>query len=570
MELSIPEDEEKLQGALKYYSKRLSPEYQILERAKAASQAGEREKALELYRDAVKKFPEDGDAQLSLAWELERQIKPLASQNPPDTERIKMFLHEYAPLDIPKPGTLHSIMLAFATRIAESFSKYVEFVRWWDLSNLQATDYEPYKPESGESYPSLAERIIRALYKATKTEKKPDDLPWIIEFVRENVERYPEQKWFPYYLGKLLIWSGRAEAARDLVLPVVRSKATEFWAWDVLADTYSVDDVDAVISCLCKAAECGGEEKFLIQVRQRLGLLLKIAVRLPEAKHELELAVATRQRNDWRLPDELQRETAAPWYTETEASKDNRNLYHEYTPRAKALLLQGMPSMEGLISGIQPSGHGKPARSFIAISVAGELREIPARHTQIPELADLKPGSPVDVILDTSSTRSEVLMVTARNAEEWDLYPKLTGVVSHINRNKNLSFVLLGAGEDQGVIVRHRDIPDSKDWPLGQVLQMRVRTHKDERGERTHVVNAIPSETNPELPFLKLFKGSFCARGRFGFVSNAEGIGDDIFVPPDIVQGAKLADTCVISGTAIQEWNSRKGRAAWKAVTLDS
>ncbi|MFC1497178.1 hypothetical protein ACFLS1_01725 [Verrucomicrobiota bacterium] len=179
-DLSIPDDEDKLLAALEYYSNRLNPDLDILEQARKVGQSGDNEKALGLYRSAIKKLPDEQDAHTGLGWELQRRIKTLMAAENANMDQVRNCLHEYATLQIPKPGPLHSIMLAYATRRAEKFSKYVEFVRWWDLKHLQPEDFEKQVvAETDKTYPSLVERVIKALYKSLKSQVKPDDLPWV-------------------------------------------------------------------------------------------------------------------------------------------------------------------------------------------------------------------------------------------------------------------------------------------------------------------------------------------------------------------------------------------------------
>ena len=60
---------------------------------------------------------------------------------------------------------LHSAMLNGATKMAVVFPDFhfVPFLKLWDIANLQREDYEPFVDESGKRFPSLVQKLTKAL-----------------------------------------------------------------------------------------------------------------------------------------------------------------------------------------------------------------------------------------------------------------------------------------------------------------------------------------------------------------------------------------------------------------------
>lgn len=60
---------------------------------------------------------------------------------------------------------LHSAILSSATKMAISFPDFhfVPFLKLWDIANLQPDDYQPFVDESGKHFPSLVQKLHKAV-----------------------------------------------------------------------------------------------------------------------------------------------------------------------------------------------------------------------------------------------------------------------------------------------------------------------------------------------------------------------------------------------------------------------
>ena len=75
----------------------------------------------------------------------------------------RQLLADYLLLPLPCPSRLHSAILSVATQMANTFPDFhfVTFLNRWEVQNIRPEDYEQPTIE-GNTYPSLAERLIRA------------------------------------------------------------------------------------------------------------------------------------------------------------------------------------------------------------------------------------------------------------------------------------------------------------------------------------------------------------------------------------------------------------------------
>ncbi|MCV5761896.1 tetratricopeptide repeat protein, partial [Escherichia coli] len=71
------------------------------------------------------------------------------------------------------------------------------------------------------------------------------DLNQVMAFINQTREQASDTKnmmWLDYDQAKCLVVAGQYDQARELILPILRKKQKESWAWGALAATYSKQD----------------------------------------------------------------------------------------------------------------------------------------------------------------------------------------------------------------------------------------------------------------------------------------------------------------------------------------
>lgn len=546
-------------------------------------------KALKEYLLALKLDAADVNAQLGATWAFVRYVSaalkegwtPTAQDFMPDAlgqgkaagsqvGRDVMSLGLVEKLaELPKPSLVYSQVLRIYTKIVKatgravprSFAqKYLKVVEAWGLENLSDEDWKPFVPKDKptEKYPSLAEGVVSALYRCG-CEK--DDVgcalilrfPWAVDFVGKAVGRFPEQQWFPYYCGKLLVEQGKCEEARRYVIEIARHKMSEFWVWQMLAETYS-DDIDRRLACLCRAMSCHVKDgSFLVKVHEMLAECFLAKGMMSEAAFECDKVDAIRKSKGWRaVPRIRDIDGVAP-------AKDNASLYKKLGEKADAVVLENVPSVAAVVTARYVDTKSKADIVKIWLQDSLPDSEVRVKAKSFAALRKAKPGMPLAVWVNVDNGKRSVLKVERRNgADDWDVYPKQVGVLSARDERHGKSYFVLGeTGESCfGDWAIH---PALKALDPGTVCELAVSI----REGKVFAVLAFSVLTDGELPsFAQDFSGTLrLPEGRrFGFVD------EDVFVPDSLV--GKLENGACVRGVAVRSFDRVKNRVGWKAVTL--
>ena len=158
---------------------------------------------------------------------------------------------------------------------------FVRIFRFDGLSNLPERCFERKsrdpKPDKGVDYfPSTAEEIAKNIYKYFKAlpqqQRTADSelMEWAVEFMISVYQRCKDE-WGEYRIGKMYVWQGNLDKARQKILPLAIKKQTEFWIWDLLGDLFP----ERRKECVARALLCKAEDKYkqsIVREATALGL----------------------------------------------------------------------------------------------------------------------------------------------------------------------------------------------------------------------------------------------------------------------------------------------------------
>ena len=575
--MQIPEDDELLLKFRDSWRAKIPaannevPLSELLDRAKQASEAGNRQEALQICRKALKLYPNATQASMSLGWEIQRALKDAVSEEAIDGQVVQRLLQEYALIPhLKKPDNLHSLILARAAHAAtkDRFPAFIKFFKSWDPKNLQPDDFQRFTPEgSDRSFDSRVEQVIRAIHKTADAESDKENIAWAADFVGQHYEKFPDQKWFPYYYGQLLVKTGNLHHARDLIIPIVRRKRKDFWSWHTLAGTFGPGETDKRLACLCKSLLCHAqEEKFLVNVHAELGEMLASQGNYGSAKYEIARSIEIREAQKpkpWKIPQKLRELRASGWYTQAEAPKGNKELYEHHAPSAEALIFEGLPELKAILMHQIPPSDDKPGLSFVAYLVNDKQEEARVKTKHFDCLRDTKTGSPLTLQIDDSTESPMVVSIRLRPGAAWDLLPDYIGIVRQVNMEKGVTAVVLG--KDEFCLFHHDRFPDAAQLEAGNIVAVKLR--RDAQHDKTIPLAFIATDREPPAEICRRYSGAFEAilDKPFGFV-NAGNI--RVFVPPDLVEKKAVSGGAAVHGIAILELDKVKNRYGWRAVTI--
>lgn len=254
----------------------------------------------------------------------------------------------------------------FFNMFRENGEHYEEFIKFV-LTHRESLfiwpdDFTPYQGEKHES-PSQVVKQARTAAKGWLTYRKDWDLDLsvLLSFLdMANVKAKDHDKtWLHYDYAKCLIVSRNYEAARVLVLPIVRKKVSEFWAWGALAATYIDSNPSKAVACFAKGlGECR-EAKFSVKMRGSLASLLASQGESNKASALLCSIVDIYSTEDWALKPMYEDMMAQPWFDASAAmSVDLNQFFSNIGSQANNLLYDETKTQTGVVVSLHKSGKG--------------------------------------------------------------------------------------------------------------------------------------------------------------------------------------------------------------------
>lgn len=241
--------------------------------------------------------------------QMEASDKPLFAQQV--FEMVKS-------LGQPHPSESYSVLCKAFYHLRENWAGFIDFMEWWGWETFRPEDYNQEKLPNGKLMPlSLVEGCYIAYAKLLL---QVGDRLRISEFLprlEALSEAHPEMLYTGYYTGKLLISvGGERQAMLQKVLPFVRRKSGEFWAWQLLAEVMH-DNEKVYLACLLRAVNCKTQDTFLVRV---LYLLVNLSLSHSDyvaARLFLKRYVAAKTAAQSRLSADVVHWIDEPWYKDT-------------------------------------------------------------------------------------------------------------------------------------------------------------------------------------------------------------------------------------------------------------
>ncbi len=166
---------------------------------------------------------------------------------------LDRLFHQISALSFPKPTASYSFLLKAFQKSNKTWLGYQAFVEWWGIENLMPEDYLSEVMPDGKSSMALAEQVaIAYARKLTEAPVVKEKIEAFMPVLDQLIHDHPEYQYPPYYKGKLLLAIGDKENVFSAFLPFARKKQTEFWIWDMLAETFLKTDI-RYAACLCRA-----------------------------------------------------------------------------------------------------------------------------------------------------------------------------------------------------------------------------------------------------------------------------------------------------------------------------
>lgn len=541
-----------------------NPQMKIIFDAKALSKQGNHNESVKAYRVALNSFPNDISVHEGLGWELFRVGKDTFGAEKIDVFKAKQLLFEYIKLRNERPSLLHSLFLRYADKLigSEGFN-LVAFLKLWDLNNLTREDYEPYTADNGKIYPSIAEKVIQHAAKDALSKKIIEDMQYVLPFLDESIDRFPENFWLTYYKAKLLHNVGQNREAYEFSISVVKAKLNDYWAWDLLAETLIDVDREKAFSCYCKALLCRSEDKFIANVRIKFAELLIQKSLYSEAKYEIDQAIKSRENEGWKLTEILVQYQHSDWYSKTTASINNLALYKKHIDLAESLLFDSLPWLNASVGNVFTTSKNpdKPKRK-IYISIAGMATPIETavsekryQFKKMEEGSGLRIKGEYDV-----ENRFQIYLIESRNAvQKWDIFPEYIGIIDHVNNEKKLAHFIVDRKIDGILYFDDYEMT----FKVADIVALKLSSHENERGIQYSVLSCASTDREASSSSVKKFKSTVRIVNGLGFTDN------DVFIDKPLIDLFKVQDSDTVEGLAVLNFNKKKNTWGWKALVIN-
>lgn len=285
-----------------------------------------------------------------LSWQIGKMVFALLKANTVDIHKSFQLFESIESFHFTKPSEGYSFLFKAFHKSLKETDKYIHFADWWGFQNFMPEDFQKEKMPNGKEVMAIAEQAYIAytkhlLPKQVQSGEIIFDKEKALAFLpilSDIVEKFPQFQYPAYFNAKLLLVLGDKDNMLDSLLPFAKKKRNDFWVWEILSEAFS-NEPDKVFACYCKALSCKSPEEMLVNLRQKMAVILISKKLFKEAKTEIELLVHARQAHDYRIPNEVILWQSQDWYKNAASQKSNYGFYKEYIPVAESLLFSDSP-----------------------------------------------------------------------------------------------------------------------------------------------------------------------------------------------------------------------------------
>ena len=278
--------------------------------------AGHLGQALKLGRDLLKENPNDKYLRNSVGWVLHDQIKcdvqhaksqSHSSSSAQLSKKIRSRVRLYAELDLPRPDLLFSRIVFWAFLAPGTHEFLTKFLKWAGIDAFRPEDFRSDSTKDGRIYEPLVEKVARKSSKWSRDIDESEVHDFLVSFIDMVLERADVQgpQWLKYNKALLLQRLGKLNEAEELLIPVVREKHNEFWAWHALAKIRKTSNPATCLSFYAKACLCCKNSRYGVQVYEDLAQAAASQNELGLARWAVDQAVDIRKSQDWSFPQSL-------------------------------------------------------------------------------------------------------------------------------------------------------------------------------------------------------------------------------------------------------------------------
>ncbi len=531
----------------------------------ALRKSGRIDEAYQLGQDLLARYPDDNYLRNAFGWVLYDKAKLVASQLASAFHdagrlagRLESILKSYSQLDLERPDLLFSLLVQIVVHMDPPPKFLPRILQWAGVTSFRPEDFAAQKGrEKDVVYPPLVEKVATSVAKVLGgSETGVADKEFAIALIDLALEKSQAQRpiWLRYRKALLLADLGKTLQARKLLLPVVRQKSGEFWAWHALARIERRRDPNMALALCAKALAICHDEGFAVRVLTDVAELAVELGRNDLAKWAVDRQMAVRQERGWKVSESLLGLTTTEWYRASETLKDSKHVLGDLSAPAEEVLWEGSWQESCFLEEFV-SKNGKRLMK-VGLKDGLDTVESVIRADQLEDSPELKAGAPLLAAVENEPGRIQLLAIKHRpEGVAYDCLMEVYGVLDHHNPTKELASVYVSASDF--CLLYYKKFESAKGWDVGSPVVMRCTRNRD----RLAVYEVRRSQFK-ETDSIRRFFGPLKVHSKgFGFVCEA-------FVPPTLSQSA--VDCAEVEVVAVRKPKKRDGTGelGWKAICV--
>jgi hypothetical protein len=281
----------------------------------------------------------------NLSIVISKAARILTKENPINLYKLHQLFDAIKEIPFIRRSKWYSVLFSAFHKGMKESNRYIEFADWWNFDNFLPEDFQKEKLPNGrevmaiaeQAYIAYAKHLLPKNHQGGEVEFDKDKVLEFLPKLTSIVDNYSHYQYPGYFNAKLLLALGNKENILELLLPFVKKKQNDFWAWDILSEAFS-DDEEKIFNCYCKALTCFSPEEMLVGLRQRMIPKLIKKELYNEAKTEVETTIKVRTKHEYSIPNELINWQNQDWYKNAKAFGSNSNFYIQFASKAEELL----------------------------------------------------------------------------------------------------------------------------------------------------------------------------------------------------------------------------------------
>lgn len=405
--------------------------------------SGRLDEAYTRGRELLDEYPGDMFIKSGFGWVLYEKLKQFieiangsrSTQNDISAGKVREILGEYYGLDLDRPDLLFSLLLSQTLRFPGELKFLPRFMMWAGINSFRPEDLEVSTTDNGQVFESLLEKAARSVGKIAG-QLTTRDYPNVQElqtfavdlidyaFQRGNVQK-PE--WLIYRKALLLKSLGKLDEAKSTLIPFVKKKHSDFWAWHALGKIMEHSSSALALSLYAKACLTCRDWNFGVGVFEDLSRLATSQGEKELAKWSAEKAFTIRGDNGWKIPDSLH--NLFNTHSHCGVLSNPQEKLSSIAGDAERILWEDCPKYDANYLGTFLNRNERRMIKF-GLSHHGEPKEIVSPERRRLDSLSLSFGDPVTVTIDESGERLNVIAVEKRESGRiFDSLPFKTGQI---------------------------------------------------------------------------------------------------------------------------------------------